>query len=211
MLALVPEAIEQYAVEHSAAESPLLQELVRETYASTELPQMQVGRLEGAFLRLLVRLTRAKRVLEIGTFTGYSALVMAEALPPSGKLVTCDIDPKATAIARRFWARSPHGSKIELKLGPAAETLKKLRGPFDMVFIDADKLNYIRYWEACMPKVRKGGLLVADNVLWGGGVLHPKEESDKALAAFGDHVQGDRRVESVMLTVRDGLTLAYKK
>jgi len=211
MLSLLPEAVDRYAAEHSEPESALLKSLVRETFAKTVMPQMQVGRLEGAFLRLLVRLTRARRVLEIGTFTGYSALAMAEGLPPGGRLITCDVDPEATAIARRHWARSPHGRKIDLRLGPALETLETLKGPFDMVFIDADKTNYLRYYEAVLPKVRRGGLIVADNVLWSGRVLAPKDESDRALAAYGSRVARDRRVEAVMLTVRDGMMLAYKK
>ncbi len=211
MLTLVPEAIERYATAHTIPESPLLRELVEETFAKTQIPHMQVEHLEGAFLRLLARITGARRVLEIGTFTGYSALVMAEGLPEDGRLITCDIDPAATEIARRYWARSPHGKKIELLLGPALENLKTIAGPFDLVFIDADKENYVKYWEACLPKVRRGGLLVADNVLWSGRVLNPKDDSDKALVAFNAHVHTDPRVEAVMLTVRDGMMLAWKR
>ena len=211
MLTLVPALIDAYAAAHSAPESALLRKLARETFAEMELPQMQVGRVEGAFLRLLVRLSRARRVLEIGTFTGYSALVMAEGLPPGGRLVTCDIDPEATAMARRFWARSPHGGKIELRLGPALKTLRKLKGGFDLAFIDADKVNYGRYWEAVVPKMRRGGLIVADNVLWSGRVLEPRDASDRALRSFAARVRRDKRVEAVMLTVRDGLLLAFKK
>lgn len=172
---------------------------------------MQVGHLEGSFLRLLVKIARAKRILEIGTFTGYSALAMAEGLPPAGRLITCDIDPLSTRIARTSWKKSPHGKKIDLRLGRATDTLRRLKGSFDMVFIDADKENYIRYWELCVPKVRRGGLLLADNTLWGGRVLHPRDASGRAIAAFNRHVVHDRRVEAVLLTVRDGLTLAYKK
>jgi len=211
MIALVSDAIEEYAEQHTAAESPVFQGLAKETYAKTKVPQMQVGRLEGAFLRLLVRLTRAERVLEIGTFTGYSALAMAEGLPENGKLWTCDISEESTAIAQRFWDQSPAGSKIELRLGPALETIKALDETFDLVFIDADKENYTRYWDAVLPKVRTGGLIVADNVLWSGRVLDPQDESDRAIVAFNKHVAADERVESVMLTVRDGVTLAYKR
>ncbi len=211
MKSLIDGTIENYALLHSPEESGLLLELARETYAKTSLPQMQVGRMAGAFLRLLVRLTRAQRILEIGTFTGYSALVMAEGLPEDGRILTCDRDPETTAIARRFWARSPHGSKIELRLGPALETLKTLSGPFDMAFIDADKENYPAYWEAVLSLLRPGGLIVADNVLWSGRVLEPKEKSDHAISEFNRRVQNDSRVEAVMLTVRDGMTLAWKK
>lgn len=203
--------LEDYALRHSSPESALFKELVRTTHAETSLPQMQVGHLEGSFLRLLVKLLRAKKILEIGTFTGYSALAMAEGLPPGGKLITCDIDPETTKLALTHWARSPHGRKITLKVGPAAETLEKLKGPFDLVFIDADKGNYVRYWELCLPKVRKGGLIVADNVLWSGRVLNPKDEPDKAIARFNEHVLRDKRTEILMLPVRDGMTLAIKK
>ena len=210
MLTLIPETIEEYASKHTEKEHDLLKELVKETYAKANMPQMQVGHLEGSFLRLLVRIAKAKRILEIGTFTGYSALVMAEGLPSDGEVVTLDIDPKATEIAKKYWQKSPHGKKIKLILGDAIESLKKLSGFFDLVFIDAHKPDYIKYWEECIPKVRQGGLLIADNVLWSGRVLNPKDESDIAIDKFNKHVAKDSRVEAVMLTVRDGLILAYK-
>lgn len=211
MLTLVPDAIERYAAEQCPEESALLQELARETYATQTVPQMQVGRLEGAVLRLLVRMVGARRVVEIGTFTGYSALVMAEGLPADGALITCEIDPQIAAIARRYFDRSPHGKKITLKVGPALETIAELPGPFDLVFIDADKENYIPYWEASLPKVRPGGVMVADNVLWSGRVLDPQEASDLAIVAFNAHVRRDPRVEAVLLTVRDGITVGRKR
>ena len=211
MLALVSEVIERYCRSHTKPESTLFRRLAKETYASCDVPQMQVGHLEGAFLRLLVRLAHARRVLEIGTFTGYSALAMAEGLPKNGKLWTLDVNLQAARIARRAWSGSPHGKKIELRLGPAWESLKHLPGPFDLVFIDADKENYLRYWEACVPKICRGGLLAADNVLWSGRVLNPKSEEDRAIADFNERVKRDRRVEAVMLPVRDGITLAWKR
>ncbi|KCZ70285.1 putative O-methyltransferase [Candidatus Methanoperedens nitroreducens] len=207
---IVPEKIERYCRDNTTPESHLLRELVVETYARTAFPEMQVGHLEGAFLRMLVRLQGAKRILEIGTFTGYSSLVMAEALPEDGELITCDIDPEVTQIAQRYWSQSPHGKKIELRLGHALDTLKTIEGPFDMVFIDADKVNYINYWELCVPRMRSGGLLVADNVLWGGSVLDPRDETDRAIVEFNEHVYSDKRVETVMLPIRDGITLAWK-
>jgi len=211
MSLIVSKELEQYASEHSTPESDLFRRLAKETYTSMKDPQMQVGRLEGGFLRLLARLVSAQRILEIGTFTGYSGLAMAEALPEEGTIITCDIDPKATSVAQKFWDQSPHGKKISLKLGPALETIKTLDGFFDMVFIDADKENYINYWEEVLPKVRRGGILVADNVLWSGRVLHPKDSSDFGIVRFNEHVQNDSRVESVLLTVRDGITVAMKK
>jgi caffeoyl-CoA O-methyltransferase len=210
MKMIVPKKIELYCRENTTPESQLLRELVAETYARTAFPEMQIGHLEGAFLRMLVRLIGAKRVLELGTFTGYSSLVMAQALPEDGKLITCDIDPKATEIAKRYWKRSPHGMKIELRLGSALETLRAIEGPFDLVFIDADKENYINYWELCMPRIRGGGLLVVDNVLWSGRALDPEDETDRAIAEFNRHVYNDKRVEVVMLPLRDGVTIAWK-
>lgn len=208
---ILPEEIENYCKQSAVPESHLLQELATETYASTKFPEMQVGHLEGAFLRMLVRIARAKRVLEIGTFTGYSALVMAEALPEDGELVTCDNDPQAIEIANRYLDRSPHGKKIELKQGDALDTLKTIGGTFDVVFIDADKKNYINYWEACMQKTRPGSLFIVDNVLWSGAVLDPKDEIDRAIVEFNNYVSRDERVEVVMLPVRDGVTLAWRK
>jgi caffeoyl-CoA O-methyltransferase len=172
---------------------------------------MLVGPVQGMFLTLIARSTGARNVLEIGTFTGYSALRLAEGLPDDGEVITCDIDPDTTEIARRHWAQSPHGRKIKLVLAPALDTIESFPGPFDLVFIDADKGNYINYWEACIPKVRSGGLILADNVLWSGRVLDPKEEDDHALVAFNKHVVNDTRADVVMLTVRDGITLACKR
>lgn len=211
MADIIPAAIESYCASHSTAESDLLKRLVVETCEKTTAPQMQVGHLEGTFLKLLIRMTRARQVLEIGTFTGYSSLSMAEGLPADGALITCDVDPKATEIAKRYWSENPHGKKITLKLGPAAETLKQLEGPFDFVFIDADKANYPVYWDLCVPKVRGGGLIVVDNVLWSGRVLNPQEASDHHIVEFNRKAAQDSRVELVMLTVRDGMTLAVKK
>ena len=208
---IVDEKIEQYANDHTEPESDLFLRLRDETFASMKYPEMQVGRLEGGFLKMLVRLAGARRVLEIGMFTGYSALMMAEGLPDDGRLITCDVDPKAEAIATRYFAESPHGRKIEIRIGPALETIKSLTGPLDMVFIDADKGNYSNYYDACLPLLRAGGLIVADNVLWSGRVLDPQEEDGRAIVAFNEKVQADARVENVCLTVRDGIMLAWKR
>jgi caffeoyl-CoA O-methyltransferase len=210
-MTLVPEAIEAYATEHSEAVTPLFDALREETFSSMNYPEMQVGRLEGSFLRLLVKLSGARRALEIGMFTGYSGLMIAEGLPEDGTLITCDVDPKAEAIARRAFGKSPVGKKIEIRMGPALETLKTLKGPLDFVFIDADKENYLAYYEGVLPLLRMGGLIVADNTLWSGKVLAPKSESDHAIVKFNDAVARDARVDKVLLTVRDGMTLAVKR
>lgn len=208
---ITPSKIEAYCIQASFPEDKLLQRLAQETRKKTQYPQMMVGPLEGAFLRTLVQAFSAKRVLEIGTFTGYSALWMASGLPEDGKVITCDVNPKTTRIAQSYWKASPHGRKIELRLGPALETLQVLKGQFDFVFIDADKPNYIAYWDKVLPLVSKGGGIVADNVLWSGRVLKPKDATDQAILQFNRHVSKDSRVISVMLPVRDGMTLAIKK
>ena len=204
-------AVEQFAHDHTEAETDLYLRLREETYRTMDRPQMQVGLLEGRFLKMLVRLTGARNILEIGMFTGYSALMMAEGLPDDGRLVTCEIDPKAEAIAQRYFAESPHGNKITIRMGPALETINTLSGPFDLVFIDADKPNYRNYYEACFPLVKPGGLIVGDNVLWSGKVLDPKDDDTRAIVAFDKLVQEDPRVENVCLTVRDGMMLAWKR
>ncbi|MFY9607403.1 MAG: class I SAM-dependent methyltransferase [Blastocatellia bacterium] len=211
MDAFINEAVEQFAHDQTEPESDLFLRLRDETYRDMNCPQMQVGRIEGRFLKMLVRLTGARRILEIGMFTGYSALMMAEGLPEDGRIITCDVDPKAEAIARRYFAESPNGHKIEIRMGPALETIPTLGGPLDMVFIDADKGNYSNYYQAVLPLVRAGGLIVADNVLWSGRVLHPESPDDHAIVAFDRLVQSDFRVENVCLTVRDGMMLAWKK
>jgi caffeoyl-CoA O-methyltransferase len=211
MESFIDEAVEQFAHDHTEPESELYVRLRQETYRDMNCPQMQVGRIEGRFLKMLVRMTGARRILEIGMFTGYSALMMAEGLPDDGHLITCDVDPKAEGIARRYFGESPVGYKIEIRMGPALETIKALTGPLDMVFIDADKGNYSNYYEACFPLLRTGGLIVADNVLWSGRVLNPESVDDHAIVAFDRLVQSDPRVENVCLTVRDGMMLAWKR
>jgi caffeoyl-CoA O-methyltransferase len=212
MKALIAPELERYCAEHSTAPSPLLDELEAHTRAHCANPQMLVGALEGALLRLLAKISGARRVLEIGLYTGYSALTLAEALPEDGTVLSCEIDAGNAAIARSFFDRSPHGGKITIALGPALDTLAGLApdATFDLVFIDADKENYSGYYEAILPRLESGGLIVADNVLWSGAVLDPKRPSDRALAAFNDRVRSDPRVEAVMLTVRDGVTVARK-
>jgi caffeoyl-CoA O-methyltransferase len=207
----IDEAVEKYAHDHTEPESEMFERLRKETFAVMKYPQMQVGRIEGRFLKMLVRLTGARRVLEIGMFTGYSALMMAEGLPEDGRIITCDVDPKAEEMARRYFAESPQGHKIEIRMGPALDTIATLDGPFDMAFIDADKTNYPNYYEAVLGLLRTGGLIVADNVLWSGRVLNPEDDDTRAIVEFNRRVASDPRVENVCLTVRDGMMLAWKR
>lgn len=214
MLPLIPEALADYVEDHALPEPELLSRLREETQANLPDPQMQVGRVEGALLRLLVAISGARRVLEIGTYSGYSALSMASALPPGGRLVTCDIDPKATAVARRYFDESPWRDAIEIRLGPALDTIAALAAAgegFDLVFIDADKESYVEYFDAVMPLLPAGGLIVADNTLWSGRVLSPSSASDHAIVRFNAKVAADDRVEQVLLSVRDGVMLARKR
>ena len=208
---IVDEKIEEYAVRHSTAPDPLLAELAEETYATMSRPQMLTGPIEGRFLELLVHGSGAKRILEIGTFTGYAALSMAAALPEGGRIDTLDIEPKHAEVAQRYFDRSPHGSKITLHLGPAIETIEKLEGEFDLVFIDADKENYDSYYEAVLPRLSARGLIAIDNTLWSGKVLDPPDESSRAIAALNDKLAADDRVVAVQLTIRDGVTLIRRR
>ncbi len=209
---IVEPRVEEYAEEHTTPDGELFERLAEETRTRMSAPQMMVGRIEGRFLAELVRLSGARRILEIGTFTGYSSISMASALQPEGRIITCDVDPEATAIARRYMDESGHGEKIEIRLGPALETLETLEGFFDLVFIDADKPNYTRYYEAALPLLADDGLLIADNVLWSGSVIEEGgDESTRAIKEFNEHVRADGRTVAVMLTVRDGMTLVRKE
>jgi caffeoyl-CoA O-methyltransferase len=201
--------VEQYAVEHTTPEPTWFATLAEETRNATRAPNMMVGTLEGRLLTALVAMLRPRSVLEIGTFTGYSALSMAEALPPDGRIVTCDISEEHLAIARRHIAASPYAGVIEIRSGPALETIATLPGPFDLVFIDADKTSYSAYFEATLAKLAPEGVILVDNVLWSGRVLDPAitEPDTAAIKAFNDQVLADDRVEVVMLTVRDGVSL----
>jgi|SRR5688572_2763194 len=213
MLSLIADGLAHYVENHTSVAPPLLEELRETTYRELSSPQMQVGVVEGTFLKLLVSLSRAERALEVGTFSGYSTLCIAAGLPETGRVITCDKDPVATRVARRFFDQSPHGRKIDLRLGEAAGTLAELASQgasFDFVFLDADKENYVLYWDLVVPMVRPGGLIVADNTLWSGRVLAPKTASDLGVVAFNTRVHEDTRVEHVLLSVRDGIMLARK-
>ena len=208
---LVDEAIEEYALAHSTPPDPLLGELAEVTRATMSSPQMLTGPVEGRFLELLVHASGARRILEIGTFTGFSALSMAAALPEDGTIDTLDVEPRHAEVAQRYFDRSPHGAKITLHLGPALETLGRLEGAFDLVFVDADKENYDAYYEAVLPRLSERGLIAIDNTLWSGRVLAPEDETTRLIAALNDKLAADERVVAVQLTVRDGITLVRRR
>ena len=210
MIELRPLGIEDYAERHSKPMSSIHEKIWVETHSKTASPGMMVGPLEGAFLKMLALMTGARRILEIGTFTGYSALAWAEALPKDGRVVTCDINAETAAIAKRYFAESPHRHKIELKLGPALESLKLITGPFDLCFIDADKEKYGEYFDACMELVRPRGLIVLDNMLRSGRVLNPSDGGTVAIDELNKRIRNDSRVENVLLPLRDGVMLVFK-
>jgi len=210
---LVPEPIERYAEQHTTTPEPLLAELAQETRKTLECPQMLTGTVEGRFLELLVYASGARRVLELGTYSGYSALSMAAGLAPDGRIDTCELDENRAAVARRYIERSSRADRIQIHLGPALETIGRLQGDFDFVFIDADKPNYVNYYEAVLPRLSERGFIAADNTLWSGRVLDEQDDDEgtQAIRAFNEHVESDPRVTSVMLTVRDGVTLIRPK
>ncbi len=212
MKILVSKEIDAYASAHTRSRPPLLNELRAHTLANIDSPQMQVGRVEGTLLKMLATLVGARRILEVGTYTGYSALCMAEALPDDGVLITCDRSEAYTAVARDYFARSPHGAKIEIRMGDGLATVNALDDtPFDMAFLDADKARYPDYYAAIVPRLRSGGLLVIDNVLWSGEVLDPQSEDALGISRVNTRASEDPRVENVLLTVRDGVMLVRKR
>ena len=209
MTFIVPEEIEGYAQAHTTPPSELLQRLAEETQATLRSPQMLTGTIEGRFLEFLVSATGARRVLELGTYSGYSAISMAAALPAEGRIDTCEVEEEHAAVARRYIAEAGLSDRITIHLGPALETIGRLEGGFDFVFIDADKENYVNYYEAVLPRLTESALIAADNTLWSARVLDESDDSEGTVAirAFNEHVRADDRVVSVMLTLRDGVTL----
>ena len=207
MYRLVSADIEAYAQAHSIPESDLCRALREETQRRMASPQMIVGPLEGAFLKMMTQLVQATSVLEIGMFTGYSALCFAEALPAEGTVLTCEIDDESAAIARQYFARSPIGKKIEVRMGPALETMQHLVGPFDLIFIDADKTNYVNYYRRALDLLSPRGVILVDNVLWDGEVLKQPAPDEKtaAIQELNRVVSADSRVTAVLVTVRDGI------
>ena len=211
---MIDEKIQAYAEQHTSAESGLLSELLEKTYRERSDKSMLSGFYQGRLLAMMSKLLHPRRVLEIGTYMGYSALCLAEGLAEDGKIITLDVDEETNEIAREFWARTPVYSKIEAYLGNALEIIPRLNETFDLVFIDADKHNYANYYDLIFPHLRVGGIILADNVLWGGKVLDTgthNDESTIALDEFNRKVQADERVSNVLLAVRDGLMVVRKE
>jgi caffeoyl-CoA O-methyltransferase len=210
----LPAAVHDYLVRHGTPPDAVQRELIEETRRLGGVSLMQIAPEQGAFLTLLARAIGARRAIEVGTFTGYSALCIARGLAPGGRLVCCDVSEEWTAIARRFWEEGGVADRIELRLGPAAETLAALPAEpvFDLAFIDADKGGYPAYYEAILPRLRPGGLILVDNVLWFGRVADPSadDEATAQIRAFNAKVAADPRVEAVMLPIGDGLTILRK-
>lgn len=213
MKALVSAEIEAYATAQSMPESDVCRALRAETHRQMDCPQMLVGPLEGAFLKVLTQIVRATHVLEIGMFTGYSALCFAEALPKEGTVTTCEIDETAAAVARRYFTMSPHGQKIIVRMGPALETMRVLNSRYDLIFIDADKQNYLNYYRRAKELLSPNGVIVIDNVLWDGDVLlePPPDERTAAIQELNRAVALDPDVSAALLTIRDGVLLIRRK
>jgi len=207
---LVDEAVEDYAFLVTKEEPPLLQELIDQTNLNMGWPQKLSGRLVGRTLKMLSALKQPKRALEIGMFTGYSALSIAEGMPADGKITCCETNPRAIDFAKTFFDRSEHGHKIDVIFGRALDTLETLEGPFDFTFIDADKRNYMNYYLKVKELTEPGGLIILDNVLWSGKVLQPESEIDDVLVECNQFIADDPEVENVFLTVRDGLNVVRK-
>jgi len=200
-----------YCKDQSSADSELLTELEKYTWDNEDVPQMISGQLVGNFLQSAIKMIQAQYIVEVGTFTGYSALKMAEALPVNGEVHTCELMDKHARTAQSFFDRSKNGSKITIHRGPALESLEQMKsGSFDLAFIDADKSNYLEYYSRCITLIRCGGAIVLDNMLWGGDVLDPQDEDAKALRKTGEFIQNDARVFNTLLPIRDGLMLCIK-
>lgn len=208
------DTIEEYILQHIDPEDELLSALYRETHLTQINPRMASGHIQGCVLAMLCRMIKPRRILELGTFTGYSALCMAETLPEDAELHTIEIDDEMEPVIRRYFGQSPHGSKIHLHIGDSLTIIPTLEGEFDLVFMDADKRQYMEDYEAILPLVSSGGFILADNTLWGGKVLEEPASGDKMTAGiqrFNRYIAADKRVEKAILPIRDGLTLLMKK
>lgn len=203
--------VENYVLRHTTDDSDLIKELIETSEKELEYTDMMSGRLVGRLLSIMIKISGAKRVLEVGTFTGYSALTMAEALPGNGELFTCEYNERYGEIATSYFEKSKHGSKISLLMGDARETIPAIKGTFDFVFLDADKIHYPVYYDMILPRITSGGLMIIDNVLWGGEVVDAATEKAEAIDRLNRQISGDEKVEQVMLTVRDGISVVRKK
>jgi caffeoyl-CoA O-methyltransferase len=207
-----PEALDQFAVGHTSQPSTVLQELERETYAKIYMPQMVSGHLQGQFLRMISVLLQPKNILEVGTFTGYSAICLSQGLKDGGTLFTIDVNEELEGMAKKYFDKAGVSGKMKYLIGNAVEIIPKLDVMFDLVFIDADKENYSNYYDLVFDKLNSGGVILADNVLWSGKVIEEKQDDEtRALVSFSDKVQNDPRVDNVLVTIRDGLMMIRKK
>lgn len=210
----IPSELLAYCESHTSEEDDLLKHITRETHAKVLMPRMLSGKLQGKLLELFTKMLNPQVILEIGTYTGYSGICMARGLGEKGKLITLDINDELEPMVRSFFERSGLSAKIDYRLGNALETIPQLEGNFDIVFIDADKSNYINYYNLVVDRVNAGGIILADNVLWSGKVLvEPGKKTDKdtqALLDYNQMVQDDPRVENLLLPIRDGIMMARK-
>ena len=212
MIDSITENINKYCKEHTVSDNSLLSELERYTWDNEDVPQMISGQMVGKFLQSIIRMIAAQKIVEVGTFTGYSALQMAEAIPLDGEVHTCELMKKHIETAQFFFDKSDYGKKITIHQGPALESLETLKvGNFDMAFIDADKSNYLEYYQRCLVLIRSGGVIILDNMLWSGSVIDPNDDDSKTLRKTGDYIQEDKRVFNVLFPIRDGLMLCIKK
>lgn len=208
---ITDQRIEDYSLRMTTSESEHIKELVASSGNELDYIDMLSGNIVGQLLKMLIKTSGARRILEIGTFTGYSALMMAEALPKDGRIITIEMNLRYQELAERHFKKFDTDNKITLIKGNAQELIEKVEGQFDIIFLDADKVSYSFYYEAALKKLETGGLLVADNVLWGGTVLKPNDQKSRTLDEFNKRVKQDERVENVLLPLRDGLSLIRKK
>ena len=212
MVFIASQEIQRYAEEHTTPPSELQRRLAEETRAELRSPQMLTGTVEGRLLEFLVIALRPQRVLELGTYSGYSAVSMAGVLPPGGHIDTCEVDETHAAVARRYLEEAGTADRVTIHLGPALETIERLEGEFDLIFIDADKVNYPAYYESLVPRLSAHGLMVLDNTLWSGRVVEPDDSPEtQTIAALNDRIASDPDVVAVVLTVRDGVTLVRRR
>lgn len=211
MAGLISDGLENYISSHSESGGAVEKELRNETLALGSSSGMMSGDSVGNFLKLIVKINQCKRVLEIGTFTGYSALMLASGLQENGELITCDINSETSNIAKKYWAKSPHGKKIKLVLGPAIESMEKLEGKFDLIFIDADKNNYLNYYKKAKDLLTEKGIIIIDNVLWSGRVLNPEDKQSTSIDNFNKFVNEDKDYWNTIVPIRDGLMVVTRR